>query len=205
MSDSTIYPIFSSVICAKVLNGNFDSELDIIKNQIFHSTEKELSERSFISEGRKLLNKTPKLKKEIKHHFEKFKNDVLRYESTNFDLTTSWATKVEKNCFCQYHQHKNSFYSGVFYFQNDSSPIEFTNTNIDVQSIKVNQPSEWNILNSSIWKIQPQKGLLIFFPSYLLHRITSHKSNSTRYSLAFNFMPKGKIGGTGDSEISLSF
>jgi hypothetical protein len=58
----------------------------------------------------------------------------------------------------------------------------------------LNEPSEYNLYNSSSWEITPKKNLMIIFPSYLFHKVNTHISNENRYSLAFNLFPKGNIG-----------
>ena len=63
-------------------------------------------------------------------------------------------------------------------------------------------PREWNIMNSCSWNISPEKNLLIFFPSYLEHRIINNRGK--RKSLAFNIVPIGEYG-TGDSSIDTSW
>ena len=52
----------------------------------------------------------------------------------------------------------------------------------------------YNMYNSKSWKITPNNGMLIFFPSEVHHQILKNNSNIERYSLAFNLMPTGKIG-----------
>jgi hypothetical protein len=71
---------------------------------------------------------------------------------------------------------------------------------IKEETILVNDPTEWNILNSRRLIIEPEKNLLVFFPSVLRHRVSKYSGKDNRYSLAFNLFPTGKIG-NGDSSI----
>jgi len=64
------------------------------------------------------------------------------------------------------------------------------------------QPSQYTDLNSPYYSIGAMNKMLIFFPSHLYHRIGFNNSNLTRYSIAFNFIPTGKIG-YADSELKL--
>ena len=61
------------------------------------------------------------------------------------------------------------------------------------------EDDDYNIFNSKSWQWTPKKGMLIFFPSSVYHRILRNESSKTRYSIAFNFMPLGVIG-DGDSQ-----
>ncbi len=40
--------------------------------------------------------------------------------------------------------------------------------------------------------ITPAHGRLCLFPSYLRHKVEKNESDVTRYSLAFNILPKGR-------------
>jgi uncharacterized protein (TIGR02466 family) len=147
-----------------------------------------------------VLNNYEKLKLDIQNSFDFLKNNILKYESTQFKITTSWITKVRPGGMSHYHNHKNCMYSGVLYFDDlkNCAPIEFSNSNLYQDSFLLNQPSEVNIYNSNTWAIHPSKNTIIFFPSYLMHRVGYHGSEQSRYSLAFNFMPDG-IYGSSDS------
>ena len=94
------------------------------------------------------------------------------------------------------HVHKNSFYSCVYYFDNytdKSAPIIFHSPLHLFYDFDV-VPSNWNIQNSTIWKIKPQKNFLLIFPSYLQHSKEQSMEDTTRYSLAFNIIPVGEYG-----------
>ena len=55
-----------------------------------------------------------------------------------------------------------------------------------------------NTNNAKEYILTPQKNMLLFFPSYIWHKILTNSSNTTRYSLAFNLIPIGQYG-SGDS------
>ena len=44
------------------------------------------------------------------------------------------------------------------------------------------------------WRLQPKKNMIVFFPSYLHHRIEKNTFDEVRHSLAFNIMPDGTTG-----------
>ena len=203
MNQFEVTPLFSSVICAFFLGesaDNFYSKL--IEETIFNKTY--YGSGSEVSEDFNVLEKYPDLKKEIVNKFLEFKNNVLRLESTDFKMTTSWVTKTPPNSYSQRHSHKNSYYSGILYLtdHSDQSPIMFFNPNENFNSILTNSPVEYNVLNSTTWTVHPEKNKVLFFPTYLDHMIMKNLSSDSRYSIAFNFFPTGEIGNN-DSYIML--
>jgi uncharacterized protein (TIGR02466 family) len=153
-----------------------------------------------------ILNDKPEIKKILLGYFYEFKDTVLKLSTTKFDITTSWITKTEPGGFCQYHAHKNAYYSGVLYpsktNRTGSGELLFTDAGIKNDTMLINEPTEWNLLNSRRITIEPDENLLVFFPSALRHRINKYTGIENRYSLAFNLFPVGKLG-NGDSSINV--
>ena len=59
--------------------------------------------------------------------------------------------------------------------------------------------TEQNIFNCTSYSFSPTAGMLIFFPSEVWHSVDMNKSNITRYSMAFNLVPTGKLGNVDSS------
>ena len=186
-----VYPLFSSPVYGKVISENLKDIFSSLKKEPFESAN---NQGTSISTTKNILDKYPRLEKVLLKEFNYFKNTYLHYESTDFYMTTSWMTKCTPNSCGYMHNHKNCVYSGVLYFQDEIGSIQFSNENIIPESIMLNEPSEYNLYNSSSWEITPKKNLMIIFPSYLFHKVNTHISNENRYSLAFNLFPKGNIG-----------
>ena len=51
-----------------------------------------------------------------------------------------------------------------------------------------------NLYNSKQWTIQPKDGMVVMFPSSLVHLVTPNQIMRERYSLAFNIFLKGDFG-----------
>jgi len=198
-----VYPLFAS----NVFVGEIEESLDVlqkIKKYEFIDTNSYGSSKSLISKNRKILNDFPRVKQIVERSFNSVKNNFLEYSDTKFSVTTSWATKITKESVCQFHSHTNCLYSGILYFDDygpDSANIEFESPYVNQQLLV--KPKSYNIFNAHVYAFKPRKNLIILFQSNLRHRITQHFSENERYSLAFNFMPIGKIG-DGDSFIDLS-
>ena len=103
-------------------------------------------------------------------------------------MTTSWLTAIEPDETPVMHRHTNSWFSGVYYFQDSPyTGLEFKNPiERDIDLV-----TKGSLLN---WRLQPKKNMLIIFPSYLHHKIEKNTFDEVRHSLAFNVMPDGATG-----------
>ena len=160
--------------------------------------------RSYQSFNLRILSKYPRISKLLLKKFDKVKQ--LLHLSHQFVITTSWFTKTETGGYSLPHLHKNSFYSGVYYFDDytdESGELELINPSMDKADFLLDA-KEWNMYNSAGWTVEPKKNLLVFFPSYIRHCVKIHKDPITRYSLAFNVVPTGMYG-VGDSVMNTSW
>ena len=139
------------------------------------------------------------LKLSIIEKFNYFKNEILQYKGNDFELTTSWITATHRYNYSNYHNHSNTMYTGVLYFdqqpnQGGISFMDFTPRHYEINV------EENNIYNSKEWIVEPAPWQIMFFPSSVYHRIMENMCPVSRYSLAFCFHPVGDIG-SGDSHI----
>lgn len=126
---------------------------------------------------------------------------------TQFEMVTSWVVKHHKGDWSQEHDHTNSVLSGILYLDcdDDSGSVIFHRStnwhNLFPRNtwIEFEKYTQWN---SSEWKILPKPGDVLFFPSQLVHSVEKNQSNRDRYSLAFNFYPRGTLG-NGDCEVTI--
>ena len=181
------FPTLVTTICV-------DENTDELKN---YEGEFETITHALCSQSKDLrvLEKYSKTKKILLDYFKKFSDEVLEYDN-DYDITTSWLTKSSEGQFSTFHNHKNSFWSGVYYYgdyDNNSSNIEFSSPLGIYQQYELNVRNP-NMVNSILSYIKPSSKKLILFPSYLAHRIGEHQSKITRHSLAFNIVPIGKYG-----------
>lgn len=200
MNKCVIYPVFPNVIGTYKVDTDI-SELQSVKNFEFTPKSNDGSYNTGVTKDFKLLDKFPNIKKIIVDHFIDYKNKVLKYRSTEFVMTTSWATRTLPKGFCQFHMHKNSFISGILYWEEILEPanLEFENTNGSQFFII---PDIGNAYNCQKFVLPYEKNLIAFFPSYMSHRIGVNHSNKVRYSIAYNFYPVGILGNA-DSSVSV--
>ena len=149
----------------------------------------------------RLLEKYPRIKKILLNQFKQVAKENFGY-TNDFIISTSWITKMEKKGeISQSHCHKNSFYSGVYYFdeyeEDEGGVLEIITPLSNHFDFNV-MPKDWNLYTGRSIKFSPKKNLLILFPSYLFHQVLAYEGTSIRKSLAFNIVPIGFYG-DGDS------
>lgn len=201
--DCNIIPLFPSIVCEFKLENDYTSTFLNIKTTTEFAENAEVG--NFTSKKFNILDTYTSLGQDILNVFNLIKDNVLYYTDTEFAITTSWVTKTVLHSQSQYHNHKNCFYSGVLYFDDieNCANIEFSDDNLKPESFMVNNPSKLDIYNCKGWSISPQKNKILFFPSYLKHRISKHMSDTPRYSLAFNLSPVG-VFGSKDSSMNVN-
>ena len=198
MKKINIIPLFASYLIINEVDSKFNT-IDL-KNINFKTSGKEQS--SEISDSLYVINDYPELGIEIIKIFQQYTVDVLKLNN-QFTISTSWFTKMKPGDICKFHQHHNSYYSGLYYFDDyeiNSGDICFLDplTRFNNFLIVPDDEKDCNIHNSKEWQVQPKKNMVIFFPSYLEHSILNNTSKKPRHSLAFNLIPFGKYG-VGDS------
>jgi len=161
-------------------------------------------------ESQRVLEKYLKTKEILLNKFTSVAEEVLGYKKRDYAITTSWFTLSKKGEGSQAHKHKNSFWSCVYYYQEEyhkgTGGIMFDNPNTDLFDFCYadNDITEPNHINSRACIIPPSPNLLLIFPSYLQHQIMKHNNDVPRSSLAFNLIPLGSWG-DGDSYLDSSW
>jgi uncharacterized protein (TIGR02466 family) len=119
---------------------------------------------------------------------------VVRATSPKFDLTVhdiegeGWVNVNGKGAFNTPHAHGNYLWSGAYYVDTPevSSPrsglIEFIDPRRGASGGSELTPPSF----SPKFQVKPRSGLLIIFPSYLLHWVYPNQEEASRVSLAFN-------------------
>lgn len=194
-------PLFPSSVFVLDLKDDF-SKLKNLKKYFYNETE--YGKNAYLTKRLDVLNDFPEEKEVLKLHVDFIKNEFLLYKNVDFEITTSWGTKCVSGGYSQYHQHKNSFYSAVFYYDDDyenCGDLQFQNFH-NPSSFYINS-GQVSLHTAEIWNFDIAPNRLIVFPSYLYHRIKPSKNQSKeRYSLAFNLYPVGNYG-ENDSSVNV--
>ena len=148
----------------------------------------------------RVLELYPKTKRILLDTFTSVAEEVLGYKKRKYAITTSWITKTRRGENSQLHCHKNSFWSAVYYFQEEypegsggilfdnpnTSAFDFAFQNSDIETL--------NQINGLACTFKPDPNVMLVFPSYLKHQVLRHDLDTVRCSLALNIVPLGHWG-----------
>ena len=114
------------------------------------------------------------------------------FKKTSYQkITEVWVNLNDCKNTSDPHDHPGSFFSAVYYVkaEEDCGSILFTNpisAHGHVINPRMDIVENYNDFNSSIRYVDPKPGMLLVFPSWLVHSVRSNLSNQDRISIAFN-------------------
>ena len=197
--EAVVYPLFSLPLMAVSLDIDNNKLLNHIKNITYrnniHSDKCYLSESVKILENKKLKKEKEIFLKAIKEYLK-----LLGY-TQNFKILNSWSTKIKPNYQSQPHVHTNTWISGVYYTQ-DNSSIRFIKNWANSSFFNLEYDNQTNIYSATKWDLKVKKNTLLIFPSELQHKIQKNTLKDDRYSIAFNVLPLGSFNKGEDNEIT---
>ena len=183
---------------AYVLYEDIDVDHDKILDDVKKLNFKELKDQpTYMTKSIKIFKDFKSLKK-LKNLLEKITTDCVRniigYD-VDVSLINMWATKTAPKCGSGMHNHRNFWYTCVYYPHGsieDNFAIEFSTYKYqNCMSVPVSNNTQFN---SSAWTHVVKRGNLLIFPANILHQILMNNSKNFRYSIAATFLPKGEIG-----------
>ena len=127
----------------------------------------------------------------LTHKFEEIVNETLSEIEyiVPLKMSTSWFTRTEPGDEGKNHYHTNSFYSGIFYFQDDNSKLVVAK---ELPQIHVPfKTTDFGLVAAGDVGLEAKKGHMILIPGNIRHYIQQNITNKDRNSLAMNFMPNG--------------
>jgi uncharacterized protein (TIGR02466 family) len=126
--------------------------------------------------------------KVILHNVSEIAN-FLRWDLQQFSLeiTTCWAIVNGKMAYNSVHNHPNSILSGVYYLQapENCGGIFFSDPRPASQML-IPPVKEFNLWTFPKVSYKPHAGMMLLFPSWLLHGVEMNMSEEFRISLSFN-------------------
>ena len=203
-----ITPLFPHIASDFILSEDTSELFDYVKQTEYKATVPSIysQQNTRVSTNYHILSEFPAIRQQLLYQFNTLNIEVLKYHTTTFDISSSWATKTEMGGVCDYHYHSNCYYSGVLYFEDGAEGdghLHITAPKLNSSFMLYRNPSDDTSYNSIGYGIKSEKNLVIFFPSYLQHKITKHTNQRPRYSLAFNIIPVGTYGFS-DSMVTLN-
>ena len=124
------------------------------------------------------------LKEYIFDVFDKYGWDI---DPKKIVCTEMWAIINKKDSFNLIHTHPNSYLSAAYFVRAPENCGKFLVENPNVVSNhsypKINKETEFN---ANIRGLNVKEGDLLFFPSYLPHKVGRNMSNEDRIVISFN-------------------
>lgn len=195
----TVVPLFA----VPVSNTQLDPASEEIKQFLINlEFERMLSGNGWYSVDKYILDRpeVTSLKNNIMDALHAYVYEILELTpEVFFEMKNSWVVKHDIGDWGQMHAHTNCLLSGVYYLDvnEKSGDLIFhkssSGDNLFPLALDIDVKNR-NTFNSKMWRFRPHNDQLFLFPSNVLHSISVNDSENTRYSLAFNFFPKGKLG-----------
>ena len=114
----------------------------------------------------------------------------------SFYISCMWANLSKAENRHALHLHANSYYSGVIYLEAPDQPgnIGFKDPRSSSEMLSFDYTNE-SIFKNRTLEIEPKKGRLIMFPSWLHHgtRPGNFDDTQDRIALSFNVLPKCNV------------
>jgi len=126
------------------------------------------------------------LRSHIILHASKYMEEIGHsYKEDSLSVFGSWLNTFEKDQVIGLHEHgyQPNVFSGCYYHKvpKDSGDIQFKSTNPFVVSFPHKADNYSNLVT-----VEPKDGMILLFPSWLMHKVLPNRTNQMRVSLAFN-------------------
>jgi len=129
----------------------------------------------------------------IKKFYDAIKSSVHAYVDSlhvkapyNVYFDNPWININRKGAYTVPHNHPGSFLAAIYYIKTPPSCGDLCFYNIRTPNLFSLQYSEYTNETSSLWRINPEVGNLVIFPSDVIHAVEANPSDESRISLSFN-------------------
>jgi uncharacterized protein (TIGR02466 family) len=189
---TTIFP--TSFMRASI---NRELSSDEIERVAYHKKHSYPNGPNLVSNDNHILNSEfPEIRKFIEDAVNHYAFNIMRIgDDVKFHITQSWLNFVEPGNPHHAHQHPNSIFSGVFYFNATEEHDSLVFIDHIPYSTILFTKKDWNIYNCESIATPVKTGDLLLFPSNTHHTVDPTTGDYTRISLAFNTFITGSIGG----------
>jgi len=152
--------------------------------------------RNYITVNKQLLDLEPMadFKALMTHYLDHYANTIMGLNA-EFYITDSWATRNPQNTGHTRHSHPNSIFSGIYYVDVEQGDLELAFDTLYNKDFRIKYDiKEYNLFNSSSWTIGPKPGLLVIFPSWVMHNVLNNPMPTDRRIIGFNSFVRGRFG-----------
>ena len=149
------------------------------------------------------------LKFEISDAVKYFAHQQLKVSQYVYiDVCRAWGIKHMPGDWAQNHCHMNSIFSGIYYLDvsehSGDLVIEkgqlFPNCFMPTLSPDVDFFNQYTQQN---WRLKPENGMLVVFPSQVVHNVEKNMTENERYAVAFDVFIRGRMGEYGGSDVTI--
>lgn len=195
-------PIFQSEIPLK------EGWLEHVKTLDYDRT---AMDNGYISRDRDIFSH-PELRS-LKHEV----SDAVRYfaygqlkvcDYVYIDVCRAWGIKHMPNDWAQNHCHMNSIFSGIYYLDvtEHSGDLVIEKGQHSTNCFMTTLTPDVNYFNQytqQSWRLKPETGMLVVFPSQIIHNVEKNLTQNERYAIAFDVFVRGKFGEHGGSDVTI--
>lgn len=132
------------------------------------------------------------IKAAIVEAVQQYANEVMCWQGYEYYISLSWANINPPGSYHHIHNHSNSLFSGVYYIKSCDSTIKFHGP--QTNQMLTFTPTDYNIWNSSVWRLPVNDNSIVIFPSTTQHSVDDNTSDESRVSIAFNVFVRGEFG-----------
>ena len=168
-------------LCAYILS----KEVEGIESNVAPNIKHNLVESKF-----NFLNGDAMIVKDTKNWIDgciKQTINTIQMESIDYDITykESWYHVTKTNGMHESHIHPGCSWCGIYYLQSGDLGSGETVFENPVKSTYIDRGNLY-LNNMSQYRVKPQDGLLVIFPSFLSHYQAMYKGTEDRIVVAFN-------------------
>lgn len=118
-------------------------------------------------------------------------SDKEKTKNFNLEWLDCWYTIYDQGNNVEEHFHPNSIISGVYYLKcpDNCGDIIFNDSNYHYKNFCLNTSPLKTFTYQKSFNLTPEDGMIVLFPSWLLHKTEFNKSNEERIIIAFNLIP----------------
>ena len=171
----------NNTLCAYILS----KEVEGIESNVAPNIKHNLVESKF-----NFLNGDAMIVKDTKNWIDgciKQTINTIQMESVDYDITykESWYHVTKTNGMHESHIHPGCSWCGIYYLQSGDLGSGETVFENPVKSTYIDRGNLY-LNNMSQYRVKPQDGLLVIFPSFLSHYQAMYKGTKDRIVVAFN-------------------
>ncbi len=132
--------------------------------------------------GSNVLEKSDTFQQFLQYHVAQYLNDIGIEHHDPYHIDNSWFTSTTNGQYAHLHSHGGSDISGVYYISTNSR-----DGNIYFHSPHYVSENNYMIAHLDMARqITPKKGMIVLWPSFLMHGTRINETNHNRISMSFN-------------------